>query len=880
MKRLLLFLFVSLSGTFLAAQNFEMKPGQRLSEIRDAVRVWHQANPGKTATVKIASGDYYLDEAVFLGPEDSFTVYEAKDPAAKPNFTRGIEITGWRIAENGWFVTNIESVKNGDWWFECLFVNGKRAVHARTPNADAPEGRRYFYLLNVDEANPSTRFAPRLEQKALFAEIAALPNPEDVKMMCYHSWESSLHRVQSVDTFKNQVTLTGGPRWNLNYWGPNLRYHIEGVESAMDQPGEFLLKRDGTCLYVPRAGETLENVRFFAPSGPKRFEECGFVKFQGSEEKVRDITFRNLKFSCDTWNLPKEGLSDGQSAVSSPISILANRAENLVFESCEVRNIGGYAFHFHQACRNCRVEKCLLEDLGAGGVRIGAGHGTDLSPENLTSETIVQNCIIRGYGRIDAGGIGVWIGHSPKNQVLHNDISDGFYTGVSLGWVWGYRDSAAVENHIEFNHIHHIGWGVLSDMGGVYSLGISPGTTVSNNVIHDVNSYNRYGRGGWGLYTDEGSSNILMENNLVYRTHTGNFHQHYGKENILRNNIFAFSREEQMQRSRPEEHLSFTLERNIIVFDSAEGQTLLRGNWKNQFSALDKNIYWNMDSEAGVNFLDMPLREWQKLGKDLTSIIADPCFVDAKAGDFRFTEDSKPVLEKVGFKPFDFTKAGVLKDDAQWLKESKNYDYPQVVLAPDPPEPPPFVLSDDVETPRRSLILSASNPSGKNGAYRILEENGNHFLRMTDTPDQRYPFDPFFHYRMKYAQNGTARISFDIRVSEQAEMLVEARDNASPYRVGLPMRVNAREISVAGKICDNMPNRWVRIEVSLPIGPDRARNYVLKVTPEGGETLTFSRSVQNDKWNLMTEFVFAALGQVNAELDLDNVKIDFLPNAD
>ena len=205
MKRLLLFLFVSLSGTFLAAQNFEMKPGQRLSEIRDAVRVWHQANPGKTATVKIASGDYYLDEAVFLGPEDSFTVYEAKDPAAKPNFTRGIEITGWRIAENGWFVTNIESVKNGDWWFECLFVNGKRAVHARTPNADAPEGRRYFYLLNVDEANPSTRFAQRLEQKALFAEIAALPNPEDVKMMCYHSWESSLHRVQSVDISENLV---------------------------------------------------------------------------------------------------------------------------------------------------------------------------------------------------------------------------------------------------------------------------------------------------------------------------------------------------------------------------------------------------------------------------------------------------------------------------------------------------------------------------------------------------------------------------------------------------------------------------------------------------------------------------------------------------
>lgn len=875
MKKLLLFLLAIFPGAFLSARDFEMKPGQTLAELRDAVRAWRQTNPGETATVKIAPGEYYLDEPVVFGPEDSFTVYEAADWDRKPVFTRGVEITGWKKMKNGWFATRLDSVKNGEFWFETLFVNGRRATLARTPNPDVADGRRYFYLLSADEVEPFTTFSPREEQKALFAEIAALPNPSDVKMMCYHSWESSLHRIKSVDVVGNSVTLTGGPCWPLDNWGGNLRYHIEGVESALDQPGEFLLKRDGTCLYIPREGETLENVRFMAPKGPKTFDESGFLKFQGDAEKVRDVVFRGVKFECDVWNLPEKGLSDSQAAVHSPSSILANRAENIVFDSCVVRNIGGYAFHFHQACRGCRVEKCLMEDLGAGGVRIGAAHGTDLSPENLTSETTVRNCIVRGYGRIDAGGIGVWIGHSPHNQVLHNDISDGFYTGVSLGWVWGYRPSVAVDNHIEFNHIHHIGQGVLSDMGGVYSLGISPGTTVSNNVIHDINSYNRYGRGGWGLYTDEGSSNIVMENNLVYRTHTGSIHQHYGKENVFRNNILALSRENQLQRSRPEEHLSFTLERNIILYDSSEGQTLLHGSWKNQFTALDRNLYWNLDSETGVTFADMSLEQWRKLGKDVESIVADPCFVDAKAGDFRFTEASKPVLERIGFKTFDFSKAGVLKDDALWAKEAESWRYPQVILAPDAPEIP-FALDDDFETPRRSTIRTVRSPSGKKGSYQIMEENGNHFLRITDTPDQKFPFDPYFTYRMKYSDNGTARISFDIRVSERGEMLVEARDSATPYRVGLPMRVNAREVVASGRVCPNAPNQWVHIEILLPVGPDRANSYVVKATPEGGETLTVTRDFANKDWSSLTEFVFAALGQVDATLDLDNVSFELI----
>ncbi len=100
---------------------------------------------------------------------------------------------------------------------------------------------------------------------------------------------------------------------------------------------------------------------------------------------------------------------------------------------------------------------------------------------------------------------------------------DLYYTAISVGWTWGYQKSPCCGNLIEFNHLHDIGQGMLSDMGGIYTLGIQEGTVLRNNVIHDINSYSY---GGWGIYPDEGSATGIARwrTTSFYRTKSAGFH--------------------------------------------------------------------------------------------------------------------------------------------------------------------------------------------------------------------------------------------------------------------------------------------------------------------------------------------------------------------
>ncbi len=843
-------------------------PFATLGRARDAVREARVlAAAPRPYTVLIRGGTYALSRPIVFGPEDSGAegapITYAAYPKEKPVFSGGQVITGWRKDRGTpWWSVRLPEVRDSGWTFRELFVNGKRRTLARSPN----EG--YYYVAGkagplkdpqsgqeIDASKLAFRFKP--------GEIKRWPRLSDINAVIFFHWETGMLRIKSVDEESNTVVFTGPMKWP--FW-TRQRYFIENVFEALDAPGEWYLHTGRARLYyIPEQGEDLSRATVVAPMLTQ------LVLLAGDPDAgkfVEQIKLQGLSFEFADYALEPEGHCDWQSAVTIPAVVQARGARFCTVEDCEVAHVGQYGIWLEGGCTDNRIVRNHLHDLGAGGIRIGRG-GIAKEEAAQTGRNLVSNNFIHDAGHVYPGANGIWIGQSSDNTISHNEICDVNYTAISCGWTWGYGPTQAHRNLIEYNHLHHIGRGVLSDMGGIYTLGTSPGTKIRNNLIHDVWCYAE-GYGAGGIYPDEGSSQILIENNVVYRTISGGLTIHYGKDNIARNNIFALGRDGQIGRGRKDKGTRFTFEHNIVYF--TEGQ-LFRASGD---VTADYNVYYQAKGEpiefpGGLSF-----EEWQAQGQDVHSLVADPGFVDAKHFDFRLKPDS-PAL-KLGFEPIDSTKAGLF-GPREWVELPRRIKRPAAVF-PRRPERKPVLIDDGFERDAVGATADLARTHGETAeaTIRVTDEvaaTGKHSLKFTDAAGLDQPWNPHLYYS-PHLTDGLVRESFDLRFEPGALIWIEWRDASQPYIVGPSMGLDADgQLTAREQTVMSLPaNQWVHFEIVCGLGKHANGTYDLTVTVPGREPKRLEKLPCDPRFKRLEWLGFVSNATGPAVFYLDNLKLN------
>ncbi len=600
--------------------------------------------------------------------------YVVRDTIECPAGTENIVITGDRgdtLISGGVPLTGFQEIeKDGLRVFVTdlprdavpadLYVDGLRARWTRIPDQGA------FEPEDVENRNPDL-WAGSQWFIAKEEDLKGLDNIETMTVSFRHFWIDEHTPVAAFDPVTRKVTMKYRSRFSVYYAGTTrrwdnahrMRYYFENVP-RFTGPNQWYFDKKAGKVYYSAANEsqTPDNIVAYLPQVKTMFR-C----------RSNNVTLRGLTFSYNSSDYASDDCrnpgtlellpqvlyaSDAQSMSNGSGVVEFVGAANCCVEDCVFSHYGVYGVVGKFGSKRLRVTRNEFFDCGAGGVRLNGGTHYDC-PEELTYGCVITDNVIHHIGRRFFAGCGILLMHTYDNEVSHNTIYDTFYSGISVGWVWGYGFNISQNNRIEYNHIHHVGRKKLSDMGAIYMLGRQPGTVIRNNLIHDVESAHY---GGWGIYLDEGSSEMTVENNVVYNVTCNCFYLHFGQHNTVRNNIFYEANCSPVRYGDPELTIGTIMTNNILC---TKGSPMVETDYGNNES--HENLLYDYARPDAPVMLHpekgepIGLAEYQsKMQMEKNSLVADPGFADPEARDFTLSKDS-PAF-RMGFRPFSLKGVG------------------------------------------------------------------------------------------------------------------------------------------------------------------------------------------------------------------------------
>lgn len=460
-------------------------------------------------------------------------------PGSKPIISGSETINNWTsLGEGLWVSTLPEHIGH----FRELFVQGNRSIRARHPN----QGYNRVQKVGADRRTNFT-YHP---------DDFPIPNkPEEVELVVLHDW--SITRIPVKDIALDSRTISavdwigakGLDFFNLDHWEPNPRYYLENALEFLDADYEWYLDSETAKLYLklPLHLDTSQ-LSIEVPLA----ESLMLVKGR-ENDPISNICFEGIQFKHCRYNLPNKiyaGIQathfDTQQGKKEwavvPAAVQTRWANNIAFTNCEFTSLGGGGIWLGTGSKDCSIKNSRLWDISGNAIMIGEGRDrlVDGKPwwkiaaeqaalGNSVRDSKIWDCGVQFYG-----AVGIWCGLTAETELRQNEIYNLPYTGISIGWMWSPEATPCRDNFIADNHIHHV-MQRLSDGGGIYMLGLQPGSKLLNNHIHDI-SVNAGRAESNGMFLDEGTKDVLVEDNLIYNIAKSPLRFHRASTNRVQNN--------------------------------------------------------------------------------------------------------------------------------------------------------------------------------------------------------------------------------------------------------------------------------------------------------------------------------------------------------
>ena len=535
-------------------------PKATLTSALRLAREWRRTEDNRIQggiTIYMEGGTYAFYEPVFIRPEDSGTkesptiIRSVGDE--KVILSGGISINGWKKQGKVW-VADVPAFNGRPLDFRQLWVNGKKAVRAR----DVEDFEKMNRICSVDEKN-EILYVPAVSIRRLIDNKGNL-KAKYAEMVLHQMWCVANLRIRSVEVQGDSAAIRfhqpesriqfehPWPRPMVTTDGHNSAFYLTNARELQDVPGEWYHDMDARKVYYyPREGEKMQEAEVIVPAVET------LVQVEGTLDRpVCHIRFEKITFSYTTWMRPSEKghvplqagmyLTDGyridpkmqRNYLNHPLdnqgwlgrpaaAVRVVAARQIDFERCRFEHLGSTGLDYEEAVQGGVVRGCLFRDIAGNGLLVGsfspAAHETHLPYDpadrrEVCTQQQINNCYFTEIGNEDWGCLAIAAGYVGDVNIVHNEISEVPYSGISLGWGWTQTVNCMRNNRVHANLIHHYAKHMY-DVAGIYTLGSQPKSYVTENCVHSIYKpgYVHDPNHWFYLYTDEGSSFITVRDN-------------------------------------------------------------------------------------------------------------------------------------------------------------------------------------------------------------------------------------------------------------------------------------------------------------------------------------------------------------------------------